>query len=378
MVATYLLYAAIYNWYFASEEASPDFLAQPLQLSMKTGYVTIAEGFWGKWLKTYDAPKGYLACGMALRDEPGQGWGDDSALNAIKLIYCKIDKWDQQEEVYLNHGIWGIWQPDVKCPKNHFINGVQAKLEENQGSSDDSALNGLRIKCQDPKKDSDPIVRSLEYGGWGDWLDWVEYPGSYICGGQVRFQEDQGKGDDTALNGVRFNFCKYDNIKSTDFEYYISRAKRNPSPLVVDSQIFDNKLSTEQTYKFEVSRKKSVTYTWENMLELTYGMEMSVEAEVPIVGGAEITVSASTTLQFTKGQEVSTEHSFVSTIEVKVPPCTKVSVSYVATEDKVDIPYQAKITYDDDSVEYITGTWRGVGYYNGHAETKPIEKYENC
>jgi hypothetical protein len=200
MFGTYLLYAAIYKWYFPSEEASPAFLAQPLQLSIKTGYVTIAEGFWGTWLKSYDAPKGYLACGMALRDEPGQGWGDDSAVNAIKLIYCKIDKWDQQQEVYLNRGIWGIWQPDVKCPKNHFINGVQAKLEGQQGSGDDTALNGLRIKCQDPKLDSEPEVRSLEYGGWGNWLDWVEYPGSYICGGQVRFEDDQGKGDDTALN----------------------------------------------------------------------------------------------------------------------------------------------------------------------------------
>ncbi len=108
------------------------------------------------------------------------------------------------------------------------------------------------------------------------------------------------------------------------------------------------------------------------MIELTYGMEMIVEGEIPLVGGAEISVSASTTFQMTKGQEYSTEISFLKSIDIKVPPYTDVCASYIATEDKVDIPYQAKITYDDDSVEYISGKWRGVAYYSGYGEARVI------
>lgn len=42
-------------------------------------------------------------------------------------------------------------------------------------------------------------------GIWGDWA-YCE-PGDYICGLKTQVEENQGWGDDTALNGARFNCC---------------------------------------------------------------------------------------------------------------------------------------------------------------------------
>ncbi len=52
---------------------------------------------------------------------------------------------------------------------------------------------------------------SVEEGGWGTWKpDYIMCPeGSYVCGLQTRFEGSQGNGDDTALNGIRMKCCKF-------------------------------------------------------------------------------------------------------------------------------------------------------------------------
>jgi Vitelline membrane outer layer protein I (VOMI) len=49
-------------------------------------------------------------------------------------------------------------------------------------------------------------------GVWGSWKSWEGFnPGYYACGAQVRFEDSQGGGDDTAANGLNLRFCYYDN-----------------------------------------------------------------------------------------------------------------------------------------------------------------------
>ena len=45
-------------------------------------------------------------------------------------------------------------------------------------------------------------------GFWGSWGAWATCPaGSYVCAAQVRIEGDQGWGDDTAMNGIRLKCC---------------------------------------------------------------------------------------------------------------------------------------------------------------------------
>lgn len=53
----------------------------------------------------------------------------------------------------------------------------------------------------------------LTYAGlWGDWTQPEMAPDNfYLCGAQLQVEGDQGKGDDTAVNGVNFIFCNREN-----------------------------------------------------------------------------------------------------------------------------------------------------------------------
>ena len=42
---------------------------------------------------------------------------------------------------------WGQWTTWSSCPSNQFAIGMQLKVEGDQGSGDDTALNGIRLLC---------------------------------------------------------------------------------------------------------------------------------------------------------------------------------------------------------------------------------------
>lgn len=372
MFESFLIYLSLYKWAYPSEQVSPpEFLGKTTELVLATDYISISEGYWGDWSEAMDGPKNFLACGLALRDENGQSaFGDDSATNAIRIIYCRIDSWMEQQEINLNEGLWGNWKEKVMCPKDFFIYGVQAKVEKPQGSGDDTALNGLRAKCRHPKLKTAIATLSLEYGGWGDWGNWVEYPTSYICGGQIRFEEAQGGGDDSALNGVRFRFCKYVELKSVKFRYSTAQAERSPVPEVIKSTTFVNKTPLEQKSIFEVSEKRSSTQSWQNTQELTIGLTVKTEAQVPLIGKSEVEVTTQGRFEWTSGKEISEEKTFTSRQEMAVPACSDLIASFVSTKDTVNVPYEADLVFVDGSKETISGIWNGVAFFNEHIEVE--------
>lgn len=360
----------------SEEGASSTNVRQSTEIT--TDYVDIEIGYWGEWLKKYEAPTGYLGCGMAVRDEGGQGLGDDTALNAVKIIYCSITNWSDQREVELNPGIWGSWKSNVMCDQDFYITGAQVKLETARGSGDDTVMNGLRIRCKNIKLDTANRTKNLEYGGWGDWQSWVEYSSSYVCGGQVRFESDQGSGDDTALNGLRLKFCKYGKPVSTNIKYDLSKVVRNPTPQVLKSATLRNNSKTESSYIFEASEKLTETMKWENMYGVTLGLTITTQAKVPFVGKSEVSVSAETTVEFTRGGETSKEKTLTTRKEIKLEPCKDTTVNFVATKDDVDIPYEATITFEDGSVSTTRGTWHGLVYYNDDLSIVATENSNYC
>jgi len=42
---------------------------------------------------------------------------------------------------------WGGWRGATYCPTNHYICGLEQKIEPKQGDGDDTAMNGVRFYC---------------------------------------------------------------------------------------------------------------------------------------------------------------------------------------------------------------------------------------
>ena len=75
-------------------------------------------------------------------------------------------------------------------------------MEGKQGSGDDTAANNIKFRCT-----SNPILEG-DGTGWGEYGGWSkECRNGGICGIETKMEKRQGKGDDTALNDVRFLCC---------------------------------------------------------------------------------------------------------------------------------------------------------------------------
>jgi hypothetical protein len=94
-----------------------------VSVNLANNVQSIWDGNWGQWKNFVNAPSGYYACGATLRVEPPQGKGDDTAANGLKLVWCKSDNWDLQDEQSIFDGNWGNWGNKVMCPRGQFING---------------------------------------------------------------------------------------------------------------------------------------------------------------------------------------------------------------------------------------------------------------
>jgi len=167
--------------------------------------VTLWNGNWGNWLGDTSGPPGYYACGAQLRSENNQGGGDDTAANGLIIKWCQYNNWNRNTWRQVNAGSWGTWKSRVSCPYNHWIVDAQVQYEDPQGGGDDTALNGLYILCASATFQQ-ATGRTVYEGSFGDWKGFKCEGGKYgfVKKVNVRWESDQGSGDDTALNGISF------------------------------------------------------------------------------------------------------------------------------------------------------------------------------
>jgi hypothetical protein len=108
-------------------------------------------GFWGTWGEEVVAPADYRVVGLQVRLEDPQGPdGDDTAMNGLRLYHCPTggDPLNDRAVMEVTSGFWGTWRGIVLLPRDHYLAGLQARLEGPQGgqpADDDTALNGLRM-----------------------------------------------------------------------------------------------------------------------------------------------------------------------------------------------------------------------------------------
>ncbi|XP_039609720.1 vitelline membrane outer layer protein 1 homolog [Polypterus senegalus] len=156
-------------------------------------------GPWGEWEYRENCPKGWIAYGYALKVDDSQGSGDDTGLNGIQL-FCKASA-DSTETHRIESGMgqWGTWTSPKWC-KNSFLKAFILKVQQPQGYGDDTAATDIKFICSD-----DTIAKKGRVmARWGDQSSACE---KGISGIQTKVEPPQGSGDDSALNDVRF-FCR--------------------------------------------------------------------------------------------------------------------------------------------------------------------------
>merc|ERR1711881_13514 len=117
--------------------------------------------------------------------------------------------------VTVTNGHWGKWGKIHKCPWNHYVTSITVRDEPNQGSGDDSGLNGIMIACE--KYGGKKVSVEMELGHWGDWSEPQRCPKVYDSLNNVNQQSYvsslramleprlSGDHDDTAINGLKMN-----------------------------------------------------------------------------------------------------------------------------------------------------------------------------
>jgi hypothetical protein len=65
----------------------------------------------------------------------------DGTTNIGKISVRQTNEYTPQE------GKWGDWAALKKCPTGEFITGIRTRNEGDQGSGDDTGMNGLRFTC---------------------------------------------------------------------------------------------------------------------------------------------------------------------------------------------------------------------------------------
>ncbi|KAL3881506.1 hypothetical protein ACJMK2_027938, partial [Sinanodonta woodiana] len=98
-----------------------------------------------------------------------------STPDASSTLHVRDDIWSETDVVRVlsvtNGGDWGYWHEPKFCPRESYAFGYRLKIEHNQIFGDDTALNAIRLRCM---TQNGQYVEELitEEGPWGDWYDW--------------------------------------------------------------------------------------------------------------------------------------------------------------------------------------------------------------
>ncbi|XP_062861110.1 vitelline membrane outer layer protein 1 homolog [Trichomycterus rosablanca] len=156
---------------------------------------------WGLWGPPEMCPQGTYATGFQLKVEAALGKGDDTALNGIAL-QCTNSSKPKPVMISSTAGSWGYWGKKFSCPDG-VLKAFSLRVEADQVLGDNTAVNNIRFLCTG---NQELVGNGRSWGTWGSWSK--ACPGKGICGIQTKVQEYQGSHDDTALNDVHFYCCK--------------------------------------------------------------------------------------------------------------------------------------------------------------------------
>ncbi|NET66386.1 MAG: hypothetical protein F6K63_19140 [Moorea sp. SIO1G6] len=159
-------------------------------------------GHWGSWGNQVQCPTDQWVLGGELKVEPKQGRGDDTALNGIYLRCGTQGDRARTTEIASAAGPWGKKFELGTC-KSGYVIGARLRIEPKQGSGDDTGGVDAQFWCED--ETSLQTSYRLDWGGWSSRQSCPRQ--SAICGLKTRVESSQRRGDDTALNDAEFTCC---------------------------------------------------------------------------------------------------------------------------------------------------------------------------
>jgi hypothetical protein len=283
----------------------------------------IWEGDWGDWTQrvswsTTDTL--FYACGATIRVESDQGNGDDTSMNGIKFIACSATDWGTQKTFTIHEGGWGGWSREFKCPNEGYINGLQVRYED-KIRGDNTAMNGLRFKCNTASN-----WITVGTGNWGSWKTQILFstePRKHICGGRSRFQSGQGNGDDTGMNGLEVELCLFTSeLELTKVVFDYNRAIYSVKDRRSKQQKVSNPTSSPQTqsYTFEFSETETKRFESSESTMMGVSVTVGVAVEVGFLGtGSEANLEVSSTFENTKSFTFGKESSATTTETFQAP-----------------------------------------------------------
>ena len=98
------------------------------------------DGIWGSWKSVYSTANNYFACGAKTRLETKQGSSrDDTALNGLQMVFCKVGGNWKMQDVKTFDGLWGDWgfyrqhagyfrNSVLFCPEYSYMYGFKVRF----------------------------------------------------------------------------------------------------------------------------------------------------------------------------------------------------------------------------------------------------------
>jgi len=163
---------------------------------------------WGSW---YDwdncTDDDTYVVGMRLKVEAPQGmFSDDTAVNGVRFYCRNINTFNGtwSKVVESKSDVWGSWGNDIICHSGRIATGFQMRTQPSQSILDDSAANNLRLFCGNDRNFPLP-------GNGHDSGTWTEAQHcenkQALCGLATQVETNHGSGDETALNGIKMKCC---------------------------------------------------------------------------------------------------------------------------------------------------------------------------
>ena len=163
------------------------------------------DGFWGEWGEFSSCSAGKFVYGYRINSASPQGSGDDTGLHDIEL-YCAKPYSQYFSRIWSAYMDGGSFSNPKFCPgSNNPVVGFDMKIQEKQGSGDDTVANDIDLYCA-----KGSYISADTKTHWGGWTNVESCPdGQAVTGLITRVQDNQGAGDDTALNGLRLVCSDY-------------------------------------------------------------------------------------------------------------------------------------------------------------------------
>ncbi|KAG8985086.1 hypothetical protein FRB94_012017 [Tulasnella sp. JGI-2019a] len=162
-----------------------------------------------------------------------------------------------------------------------------------------------------------------------------------------------------------FSFL-FEDMRIDRVEYDLKLGKIiSSTPTILADQTFKNDTNHEQEMSFQLNETTTHTSTFEYALGFAITIGATFKADIPIVAGAELSVSTSLSNKWKWGEQNSFSKSYTATFLVKAGPHQTVRAVSTVNKGDIEVPYTIYLSSKGTGAKTETkGVWRGVSTWD--------------